>query len=242
MFKSNLVSVVIPCFNEEKGIQDTILQIKELGDIIDEILVVDNNSTDNTGKVAEELGARVVFEKIPGYGRAYKTGLAAAKGYYIATLDGDATYPADKIPYLLEVLHNENLDFISACRKPTDWHFNIESILRLAGNRVLTTTLWILFFCYLVDSQSGMWVFKHDILHLFDLTSDGMPFSEELKIEAFRKKELKVKEVPIIFRYHDRQGPSKLNLWKDGMMNLQFLFKKRLGLINKNEIADFRRS
>ncbi len=239
VYQGKLVSVVIPCYNEEAGIRETINSLLPLGDLIDEILVIDNNSSDRTSEVAESMGARVVFEGRPGYGRAYKTGLAAAKGYYLATLDGDATYPADRIPDLLQILVDEKLDFVSACRKPTDWHLNIESILRLAGNKVLTTTLWLLFFCYLIDSQSGMWVFRKDILEFVSATSDGMPFSEELKIEIFTHPHINAREVPIVFRYHDRQGSSKLSLWSDGFNNLFFLFKKRLGLLDKSSSADF---
>jgi dolichol-phosphate hexosyltransferase len=242
VFQGKLVSVVIPCYNEEDGVRETINSLLPLGDLIDEILVIDNNSSDRTGEVAKALGARVVFEARPGYGRAYKTGLRAATGYYLATLDGDATYPAERIPDLLQRLVDDKLDFVSACRKPTDWHLNIESILRLTGNKVLTTTLWLLFFCYLIDSQSGMWVFRKDILEFVDVTSDGMPFSEELKIEIFTHPHIKSSEVPIVFRYHDRQGSSKLSLWKDGFRNLFFLFQKRLGLLDKSSSADFNTS
>ena len=241
MYKGKTVSIVMPCYNEERGVAETIAEIRKLGDLIDEILVIDNNSADKTSEVARSLGARVVFEKRPGYGRAYKTGLVAATGYYIATLDGDATYPAERIPDLLETLVQEELDFVSACRKPQDWHRNWDNFKRLAGNKVLTTTLWLLFFCYLIDSQSGMWIFKHDILHDLHVTSDGMPFSEEIKIEVFTHPKLKAKEIPITFHYHTRKGASKLNLWKDGFFNLFFLFKKRFNLLNKDQRMDFTR-
>ena len=71
MYKNKKVSLVIPCFNEEKGIKK-ILEHKPL--FIDEIIVIDNDSTDRTAKIAKKLGAQVIFEKRKGYGQAYLTG------------------------------------------------------------------------------------------------------------------------------------------------------------------------
>jgi hypothetical protein len=68
-----------------------------------------------------------------------------------------------------------------------------------------------------------MWVFRRERLQMLDLTSDGMPLSEELKIEAFKK--LKAKEVGIVYR--PRVGEVKLSSWKDGWKNMKFLWKKR---------------
>ena len=77
----------------------------------------------------------------------------------------------------------------------------------------------------LVDSQSGMWVFKKEILKGLQLTSDGMPLSEEIKVEAW-KTGLKCREYKIAYR--PRIGEIKLNTWEDGFRNLFFFFSKRL--------------
>ncbi len=68
-----------------------------------------------------------------------------------------------------------------------------------------------------------MWVFRRSILDRLVLSDDGMPMSEEIKIEAFRK--VKSAEVPIAYR--KRVGEVKLSSWKDGWKNMKFLFKKR---------------
>ncbi|MBN2054046.1 glycosyltransferase family 2 protein [bacterium] len=224
MFKGHKISVVIPCYNEEAGVQKV---ISLMPDFIDEILVVDNNSSDRTGAVAESLGARVIREERQGYGRAYKTGLAAAEGDIIVTMDGDATYPTIAISYLIDVLLADNLDFISAARVPIHWIKNINMIQRFFGNIFLTIVVGILFLVKLRDSQSGMWVFKKEVLDKFEMVSDGMAFSEELKIKAFMHRGIAAREVPIQFKYVERIGPSKLNLWDDGFKNLLFLFKLR---------------
>ncbi len=221
MYRGKRISVVIPCHNEETGIRTVMGQMPSL---VDEVVVVDNCSTDNTAKVASGLGGRVVFEGRKGYGRAYKTGFAAAKGDVIITMDGDGTYPPDSIPLLLHVLFEEGVDFISARR----WYSRngeTKKPIRLLGNAVLSGTMMVLFMKFLMDSQSGMWVFKREILPKLDLTSDGMALSEEIKVEAFCNPAIRAVELPIY--YGERVGESKLNLWRDGFGNLFFLFRKR---------------
>jgi len=197
---------------------------------VDEVIVVDNNSSDGTGEAARLGGARVVFERRPGYGRAYKSGLSQATGDIICTLDGDATYPANAIPYLIDILTEEDLDFISAWRVAADWQESFDYFLRYVGNRVFNLTIMLLYWLRLRDSQSGMWCFKRQVLEHVNVTSDGMPFSEELKLEVFEKRNtLKAREVPIHFHYVKRRGESKLSLWKDGIKNFWFLFARRFG-------------
>lgn len=224
MRKGHTVSVVIPCYNEEDGIQVT---LADMPDVVDEVIVVDNNCTDRTAEVAAAMGAKVVCEPKPGYGAAYKAGFRAATGDIIVTMDGDATYPRAFIPVLLDVMIDEDLDFIS-CDRTGHKAEEANSFLRVLGNFVLNLAVFGLFFVWLKDSQSGMWVFRRSILPQLELTSDGMSLSEELKIEAFGNKKLKARELPIY--YKERVGESKLNLWRDGFTNLVFLFKKRFGV------------
>ncbi len=118
MRNDHKISLVIPCYNEEGGIAKVIPTVPEF---IDEIIVVDNNSSDRTAEVAQSLGARVVSETRQGYGCAYKAGLPSAEGDIIVTMDGDGTYPAHAISYLLDTLFIDGLDFVSAARIPVQW-------------------------------------------------------------------------------------------------------------------------
>lgn len=218
------ISVVIPCYNEEGGIAEV---IPTLPDFIDEILVVDNNSSDRTAEVARSLGARVIHETKQGYGCAYKAGLPAAEGDIIVTMDGDGTYPAHAISYLIDTLLIDSLDFVSAARIPVQWAHCPNMIKRYFGNLALSMATCLLFGIMLRDSQSGMWVFRRDVLTHVDVISDGMPFSEEFKIRAFKHETVAAREVPVQFKYITRVGDSKLNLWGDGFRNLMYLFKLR---------------
>ena len=224
MRKGFTITAVIPCYNEEAGIAKVIPALPEF---IDEIVVIDNNCTDRTAEVATSLGAKVVSEKTPGYGAAYKCGLAAATGDIIVTMDGDATYPAHAISYLMDTLVLESLDFVSAARIPIQFGHSLNMIQRYFGNIALTLVTWILFGIRLRDSQSGMWVFRRHVLGQIKMESDGMPFSEEFKIRTFRHPEIQAREVPVQFKYISRIGASKLNLWHDGFKNLIYLFTLR---------------
>jgi hypothetical protein len=215
------LSVVIPCYNEERGVRTV---IQRMPPAVDEVVVVDNNCTDHTAEVARSLGARVVEQKTRGYGAAYKAGLASATGDVIATLDGDGSYPPEEIPGLLDTLLDRRWDFVSGCRFPLTDPAAMDVSNRL-GNQVLTAATALLFFRPIRDSQSGMWVFRREILGRLRLTSDGMAFSEEIKLEVILRG-LRFGEVHI--PYGERTGSVKLRKWRDGMENLLFLVRKRL--------------
>ena len=231
MFRGKRISVVIPCHNEEEGVRAT---IEQMPPIVDEVLVVDNASTDGTAAVAKELGARVVYEGRKGYGRAYKTGFAEARGDIIVTMDGDGTYPPNSIPLLLHVLLEEKIDFMTA-RRWRSKNDKSKSPLRLLGNAILSSATMVLFRRFLIDSQSGMWIFRRDILQRIRPESDGMALSQELKILAFTHPEIRCLEMPIY--YGERVGESKLNLWRDGFGNLVALAQLRLSLGRRRRAA-----
>jgi glycosyltransferase involved in cell wall biosynthesis len=219
------VSVVIPTMNEESSIGSVLDDINStmLGSkYAYEVLIVDTNSKDRTREIALSKGARVVEEPRRGYGRAYKSGFEAASGEIIATLDADCTYPAEDIPRLCDLLLQEDLDFITTNRFAR-MEDGAMSAMHRFGNKVLTTTSKLLFNVRFKDSQSGMWIIRRSALGQLQVEDDGMPFSEEIKIEAFRK--VRAKEVPIFYR--KRVGEVKLSSWKDGWKNFRFLWKKR---------------
>jgi dolichol-phosphate hexosyltransferase len=221
MYKSLSITVIIPCLNEEQGIETV---LRAMPDFVDEVVVVDNNSTDRTSEVAASLGAKVVREEVRGYGRAYKRGFTRATSDLIVTLDGDHSYPVDALSYLIEAFLHLEVDFLNASRFPVR-DSRAMSFKNKFGNLVLSLVVSILFFRWVRDSQSGMWVFRRSILKDMKLVSDGMAFSEEIKIEALRNPRIRFGEISIM--YSSRLGETKLNAWRDGFANLAFLLKKR---------------
>jgi len=224
MYKNFRITVVIPCLNEEQGIQKV---LHDLPPFVDEVIVVDNGSTDRTAAIAREMGAYVITELHRGYGRAYQSGFSRATGDIIVTLDGDHSYPVDALSYLLEAFMHCRVGFLSASRLPvlTD---NAMSTKHKIGNWILSFVMSLLFFRWVHDSQSGMWVFRRDALDKMNLTSDGMAFSEEIKIEAIKNRNIGFRE--IFISYSQRVGEKKLRPWRDGVHNLAFLFRKRIGI------------
>lgn len=221
VYKDLRITVVIPCLNEEQGIEQV---LRRMPAFVDEAIVVDNNSTDRTAEVAASLGARVIREDVRGYGRSYKKGFSMATGDIIVTLDGDHSYPPDAISYLLEAFLHLEADFLNASRFPVrDRH--AMSFKHKFGNLVLSFAMSVLFFRWVRDSQSGMWVFRRAILRDMILESDGMAFSEEIKIEALLHPTARFEEIPVM--YSSRLGEIKLNPWRDGFQNLFFLLRKR---------------
>jgi hypothetical protein len=141
----------------------------------------------------------------------------------IITLDGDHSYPVDALSYLIEAFLHLEVDFLNASRFPVR-DTRAMSFKNKFGNLILSLVMSVLFFRWIRDSQSGMWVFRRAILKEMKLESDGMAFSEEIKIEAILNR-FRFGEISI--QYSSRLGETKLNPWKDGFQNILFLLKKR---------------
>lgn len=235
-------TLIVPTLNEAESIGHVLRTFRAAAEAANpelftrdplewEILVVDGASTDATAELARAEGARVIVERRKGYGRAYKTGFAEAKGDVIATSDGDATYPVEEIPRLVRRLLDERIDFITGNRLAYLDRQAMTTEHRI-GNRVLNLCVATLYHRFLrsaaggtlVDSQSGMWVFRREILEKVRPLDDGMPFSEEFKLDVLIEG-LRLVEVPI--HYAERWGAPKLSSWRDGQANLLFLVRKR---------------
>ncbi len=226
------LSIVIPALNEEKGIGPVLREIpikklKEMG-YQTEVLVIDNGSCDATPHIARSNGAKVIIQPIRGYGNAYKAGFANAHGNIIATGDADLTYPFSILPEAIKKLEKEGLDFINTDRLTTLKREVMEGT-HVFGNKLLSFGTRTLFGWPYKDSQSGMWIFRRQIWDHLDVRSSGMPFSQELKIEA-HVRGFKCAEMPI--GYRARAGEVKLNTIADGIGNIVHLLNKRrqLGL------------
>lgn len=225
------VTVILPTLNEEGGIGPSI-------DILDraafarlgwdlEVLVVDGDSRDRTREEASRRGARVLVEPRRGYGRAYKTGLPAATGDILVTGDADGTYPLDKAHEYVQHLLANGRDFLT-CDRYARLEAGAMSRKHRFGNWVLSSTARLLFGIALRDSQSGMWVLRRSALDRLDVASlsDGMAFSQEIKIRAIRRLGGRFEEVPAALR--PRIGEPVLASWRDGLGNLRRLYQLRL--------------
>ncbi len=224
------VTILIPTLNEEDGIGATLDSIDkkafaQRGWEV-EFLIVDGDSKDRTRAEAAERGAKVVIEKRRGYGRAYKTGFHECRSDIIVTGDADGTYPFDRCHEYIEQLLLQDLDFVT-CDRYGELHEGAMSPKHRLGNFILSSTTRVLFMIRLRDSQSGMWVIRRKALRKipFDSLSDGMAFSQEIKIEAFKRGNVRAKELPASLR--PRIGEPVIESWRDGFGNLGALWRKR---------------
>jgi glycosyltransferase involved in cell wall biosynthesis len=217
-----LVSVVIPCLNEEENIEQCVRDARDAlqaGGLDGEVLVVDNDSEDRSAEVAQAAGARVIREPRRGYGSAYLAGFAAARGEYIVMADADLTYDFNEIPNFVaklaggaQLVMGNRMDNIKPGAMP--W------LHRYIGNPILTGILNLFFRTGVGDAHCGMRALRRDVLPALDLRTTGMEFASEMVIRASKEK-LVISEVPI--EYHPRGGESKLSSFRDGWRHLRFL-------------------
>jgi glycosyltransferase involved in cell wall biosynthesis len=217
-----IVSVVIPCLDEAETIAQCVrIAIETIVDngLAGEVIVVDNGSTDGSGEVARAAGAVVVDEPRRGYGRAYLTGLARARGDYIFIADADLSYDFRELPRFLRAL-DEGAELVVGNRMNGIRPGAMPLASRI-GNPLLTKFMRMIVGTSVGDVWCGMRAFRRDILPKLDLRSTGMDFAPEMVIRATRLR-LKVRELPI--QLHPRGGGiSKLSPLRDGWRHLRLM-------------------
>jgi glycosyltransferase involved in cell wall biosynthesis len=217
-----LVSVVIPCLNEAENISSCVraaLEAIERMGVTGEVVVADNDSEDDSARLAQLAGARVVTEQRRGYGSAYLAGFAASRGRFIVMADADLTYDFKEIPRFVAALE-DGAEMVIGDRMDNIQPGAMPWLHRYVGNPVLTGVLNLLFRTGINDAHCGMRALRRDVLPRLDLRTTGMEFASEMVIRA-SKENLKIAEFPI--EYHPRGGESKLSSFRDGWRHLRFL-------------------
>ena len=217
-----LVSVVIPCLNEEENVERCVrdaIEALESSGLAGEVIVVDNDSEDRSAELAARAGARVVVEHRRGYGSAYLAGFAAARGSYIVMADADLTYDFGEIPSFIEQLAS-GAQLVMGNRMRDIKPGAMPWLHRYVGNPVLTGLLNLFFRTGVRDAHCGMRALRRDVLDTLDLRTTGMEFASEMVIRA-AKQHLSIAEIDI--SYHPRGGESKLSSFRDGWRHLRFL-------------------
>jgi glycosyltransferase involved in cell wall biosynthesis len=217
------ISVVIPCLDEEGAVGAVVDQAwdgLERSGRDGEVIVVDNGSTDRSAEIAVEHGATVVFEPRRGYGQAYLTGIAHARGDYIVMADADGTYPVHELGEFVAALESGQ-DLVLGSRFAGRIHKGaMPWTNRWIGNPVLTGLLNRLFGIHVSDAHCGMRAVRRSTLERLDLHSTGMEFASEMVFKASRRN-LAVAEIPI--EYHPRIGESKLSRFADAWRHVRFM-------------------
>ncbi|WP_292472820.1 glycosyltransferase family 2 protein [Methanosphaera sp.] len=224
------ISFVIPALNEEGIVGKTIQsipteEIKEAGYEV-EIIVVNNNSTDNTEQEAREAGATVFLEMNRGYGNAYKRGFKEATGDIFVMGDADGTYPLEQSLNFINYIVEDGSDFVIGSRfKGSIEEGAMPALHQYIGNPMLTKMLNILFHADYSDTHCGMRAFTREAYEKMDLKAPGMEFAIEMVIEA-AEKNLNIKEVPISYRKRGG-GEAKLSSFDDGWRHIKYMLTRK---------------
>ncbi|MBE6485580.1 MAG: glycosyltransferase family 2 protein [Methanosphaera stadtmanae] len=224
------VSFVIPALNEEGIVGKTIKsipveEIKEAGYEV-EIIVINNNSTDNTEQEAREAGATVFLEMNRGYGNAYKRGFKEATGDIFVMGDADGTYPLEQSLNFINYIVEDGCDFVIGSRfKGSIEKGAMPALHQYIGNPMLTKMLNILFHAEYSDTHCGMRAFTREAYEKMDLKAPGMEFAIEMVIEA-AEKNLNIKEVPISYRKRGG-GEAKLSSFDDGWRHIKYMLTRK---------------
>lgn len=200
------ISVIIPVRNEERSI-GLVLDDLPRG-LINEIVVVDNGSTDGTGEIARRKGARVVREEKPGYGRACLAGVAAANAPDILVfLDGDYSDHADQLPALLAPILDGRADMVLGARIPEGREPGAMTPQAVFGNWLATTLIRALW----GRKYRDLGPFRAITIEAYrrlGMRDENYGWTVEMQIKALRRG-LRVEEIPV--KYRRRIGKSKIS-------------------------------
>jgi glycosyltransferase involved in cell wall biosynthesis len=206
------VAVVIPCYNEEAAIAQTVAGFRAaLPDA--EIYIYDNNSTDRTREVAAAAGAVVRTERMQGKGHVVRRMFADVEADIYVMADGDATYDAAAAPVLVAKLLDEQLDMVVGARKS-----EVDEAYRRGhalGNRLFTGLLSSLFGRSFSDIFSGYRVFSRRFVKSFPVLSSGFEIETEMSVHALELR-MPVGEVETIYAARLEGSQSKLSTFSDG--------------------------
>ena len=219
------VTVVIPCLNEARSVGicvDKALRAFAAAGIRGEVVVADNGSTDGSGRIASEHGARVVCAGLRGYGHALRAGIDAARAPFIVMGDADDSYDFTEVPRFVAkwregyevVLGNRFRGEIKPGAMP--W------LHQHAGNPILSGILNLFFHTDLGDAHCGMRGFTKDVFQRMDLRTTGMEFASEFVIKA-AKLGARRTEIPITLWPDKRGRPPHLRSFPDGWRHLRFM-------------------
>jgi glycosyltransferase involved in cell wall biosynthesis len=218
----------MPCLNEADTLATCIEKAQRAlreHNIVGEVVVADNGSTDGSIEIAERLGARVVHVTAKGYGNALMGGIAAARGKFVIMGDADDSYDFLEIPKFVEKLR-QGYDLVQGCRLPSGGGRVMPGAMPLLhrwwGNPMFSFMVRNMFWAPIHDVYCGMRGFTKSFYKSLDQRCTGMEFATEMIIKSSIYG-ASIAEVPITLHPDGRKShPPHLKTFRDGWRTLRF--------------------
>lgn len=214
--RNNKIAVLIPCYNEEVTIHKVVSDFKrELPEA--DIYVYDNNSSDDTSKLAKDAGAIVRFEPRQGKGNVVRQMFRDIDADCYLMVDGDDTYTAESARELCEPILNGEADMTVGDRLSNGTYAeeNKRAFHGFGNDLVRAMIKWIYGYSF-DDVMTGYRAFSRPFVKTFPVMSEGFQIETEISIHAVDRR-WRIKDVPIIYRDRPEGSVSKLNTIGDGM-------------------------
>jgi glycosyltransferase involved in cell wall biosynthesis len=217
------IALLVPCYNEEKTVAQVIQDFKKYIPGA-EIYVYDNNSTDQTSKIALENGAIVRREYKQGKANVVRSMFRQIDADYYVMVDGDNTYPASQVEKLLDIMRERNCDMVVGDRL-TNGTYTQENkrAFHNFGNNLVKSLINIIFKSHLKDIMTGYRVFSKRFVKTYPVMCQGFELETEMTIYALNN-HLNIVEVPVDFIDRPEGSFSKLNTFTDGRKVILTIF------------------
>lgn len=210
----NKIAVLIPCYNEAKTIERVVKDYKkELPNA--DIYVYDNNSTDDTAKIAKAAGAIVIYEHRQGKGNVVRSMFKDVEADCYLMIDGDGTYPADSAKKMCNMVLEDGADMVIGDRLSSTYFKENKRRFHGFGNKLVRFLINLIFRSHIKDIMTGSRAFSRDFVKTFPVLSKGFEIETEMTIHALDKN-FYIEETPISYKDREEGSESKLNTVGDG--------------------------
>ena len=221
------VSVIMPCRDEVNTVGtcvDEASAFLALRNISGEVIVVDNGSSDDSARVAQNHGAIVITEDKIGYGYAIRRGLDAASGSVMIIADCDATYDFDDMEKIIDLI-DDGFDMVIGDRFSGGIEKGAMTLSHRIGGVILSRLARRRFRAGINDFHCGLRGISGDALGKLEFETGGMEFATEM-IAVAQKAQLRMTQTPVKLRKCGVYRRSKLNAVRDGWRHLKFILKQ----------------
>lgn len=216
------IAVLIPCYNESKTIEKVVTDFKQALPNAD-IYVYDNNSTDQTDRIAADAGAIVKYEYRQGKGNVIRSMFRDIDADCYLMADGDDTYPAENAQEMVQLVLSGKADMVIGDRLSSTYFTENKRPFHNVGNRTVRFLINHLFHSRVKDIMTGYRAFSPLFVKSFPILSHGFEIETEMTIHALDKNFL-LKEIPVGYRDRPEGSHSKLNTIPDGIRVLRTIF------------------